>query len=73
MSGALGAHGVSVVGRVEEGSRSGQERASEVTSVLGVALSLETAAWNSVLQVSGQYVLRKVEKKKHNVIQGSMC
>jgi hypothetical protein len=52
MSGALGAHGVSVVGRVEEGSRSGQERASEVTSVLGVALSQETAAWNSALQVS---------------------
>jgi hypothetical protein len=57
MSGALGAHGVSVVGRVEEGSRSGQERASEVTSVLGVAPSQETAAWNSVLQVSSLHVL----------------
>jgi hypothetical protein len=64
MSGALGAHGVSVVGRVEEGSRSGQERASEVTSVLGVALSQETAACNSVLQVSSLYYAQgwKVEK-----------
>jgi hypothetical protein len=64
MSGALGAHGVSVVGRVEEGSRSGLERASEVTSVLGVALSLETAACNSVLQVSSLYYVQgwKIEK-----------
>ena len=49
MSGALGAHGVSVVARVEEESRPGQERASEVISVQAVALSQETAAWNSVL------------------------
>ena len=49
MSGALGAHGVSVVARVEEESRPGRERALEVISVQAVALSRETAAWNCVL------------------------
>ena len=58
MSGALGAHGVSVVARVEKESRPGRERASEVISVQAVALSRETAAWNSVLQVSSLYMLR---------------
>lgn len=52
MSGAFGARGVSVVARVEEGSRSERERASEVISVQAVALSQETAAWNCVLLVS---------------------
>ena len=58
MSGALGAHGVSVVARVEEESRPGREHALEVISVQAVALSQETAAWNSVLQVSSLYMLR---------------
>ena len=52
MSGAFGAHGVSVVPHVEEGSKSGQEHASEAISVQAVALSRETAAWSSVLLVS---------------------
>ena len=43
---------MSVAARVEEGSRSGQERASKVITVQGVALSRETAARSSVQQVS---------------------
>ena len=58
MSGALGAHGVSVVAHVEEESRPERERASEVISVQAVALSRETAAWSSVLLVSSLYMLR---------------
>ena len=58
MSGALGARGVSVVARVEEGNRPGRERALEVISVQAVALSPETAAWSCALQVSSLYMLR---------------